>query len=150
MSLTSATGGGGTPAREAASARSASRALCGVMVVGSRSGSSGMIWATTGSRGAGIATSLGAFLLWTKHRFCVRRPQSWLRRTSTREGKGAPLRLPAQGHVLECADKRFLQLAVHAVKDVVGIGTRHRRPVPAILDQGGEDVRDGQHADKVG
>src|SRR5882724_8184993 len=45
------TGGGGTAARDAASARSASRALCGVIVSGSRSGSSGMIWAMTGSSG---------------------------------------------------------------------------------------------------
>ena len=51
MSSALITGGGGTAAREAASARSASRALCGVIVVGSRSGSSGMIWATTGSSG---------------------------------------------------------------------------------------------------
>ncbi len=48
------TGGGGTASREAASARKASRALCGVIVVGSRSGSSGMIWAMTGSSGAGM------------------------------------------------------------------------------------------------
>src|SRR5437868_15279774 len=51
MSSALITGGGGTAAREAASARSASRALCGVSVVASRSGSSGMIWATTGSSG---------------------------------------------------------------------------------------------------
>ena len=51
----------GAFAREAASARSASRALCGVIVVGSRSGSSGMIWAITGSSGAGIWGFLGAF-----------------------------------------------------------------------------------------
>jgi hypothetical protein len=51
MSSALITGGGGTAAREAASARSASRALCGVIVVVSRSGSSGMIWATTGSSG---------------------------------------------------------------------------------------------------
>jgi hypothetical protein len=48
MSSALITGGGGTAAREAASARSASRALCGVIVATSRSGSSGMIWATTG------------------------------------------------------------------------------------------------------
>src|SRR5260370_3521277 len=39
-------------ARVAASARSASRALCGVMVSGSRSGSSGMMISMSGSRGA--------------------------------------------------------------------------------------------------
>src|ERR1700712_4844010 len=46
-----ATAGGGTAARESASARSASRALCGVIAVGSRSGNSGMIWAMIGSSG---------------------------------------------------------------------------------------------------
>ena len=45
-------GGGGMAARAAARARSASRALCGVIVSGSRSGSSGMILAMTGSSGA--------------------------------------------------------------------------------------------------
>src|SRR3954451_25232099 len=46
-----ATAGGGTAARESAKARSASRALCGVITVGSRNGNSGMIWAMTGSSG---------------------------------------------------------------------------------------------------
>src|SRR4051812_29119571 len=57
MSIALATGGGGTAARDAASARSASRALCGVMVVGSRSGSNGMIWATIGSSGVVMSAS---------------------------------------------------------------------------------------------
>jgi len=51
MSSALMTGGGGTAARAAASALSASRALCGVMLSGSRSGNSGMIWAMTGSSG---------------------------------------------------------------------------------------------------
>ena len=55
MSSALATGGGGTAARAAASARNASRALCGVIIVGSRSGSSGMIFSMTGSSGAGMA-----------------------------------------------------------------------------------------------
>ena len=38
-----------------------SRALCGVIVSGSRSGSSGMIWAITGSSGAVMRGSLAAF-----------------------------------------------------------------------------------------
>ena len=58
MSSALATGGGGTAARAAASARNASRALCGVMTAGSRSGSSGMICSITGSRGAGISLAL--------------------------------------------------------------------------------------------
>jgi hypothetical protein len=57
------TAGGGTAAREAASARSASRALCGVNVLGSCSGSSGMISAMTGSSGV-IMRSL-AWICWT-------------------------------------------------------------------------------------
>jgi hypothetical protein len=52
--LTCSTGGGGTSAREAANWRSASRALCGVITRGSRSGSSGMIFSMTGSSGAGM------------------------------------------------------------------------------------------------
>ena len=48
VSIALATFGGGTAARAAASARSESRALCGVKVSGSRSGSSGMIWAIDG------------------------------------------------------------------------------------------------------
>src|SRR3954466_2725862 len=62
MSMALATGGGGTAARDAASARSASRALCGVMVVASRSGSSGMIWATTGSSGVVMRASSDSVL----------------------------------------------------------------------------------------
>ena len=50
----SPTGGGGTAARASAKARSESRALCGVMVVGSRSGSSGMMLAMTASSGSGM------------------------------------------------------------------------------------------------
>src|SRR3954469_20808250 len=56
MSSVLATSGGGTAARDAASARSDSRALCGVMVSGSRSGRSGIIWAMTGSSGAVMKT----------------------------------------------------------------------------------------------
>src|SRR6266702_1707231 len=51
--------GAGMAERAAASARKESRARCGVIVVGSRSGSSGMIWAMTGSSGAAMAGPLG-------------------------------------------------------------------------------------------
>jgi hypothetical protein len=57
-----ATGGGGIAARDAASARNASRALTGVITAGSRSGSSGMIFSIAGSSGAGI--SVGLFWFW--------------------------------------------------------------------------------------
>jgi hypothetical protein len=53
-------------AREAASARKESRALCGVMTARSRIGMSGMIWAMTGSSGAAIFESskfLAGFLV---------------------------------------------------------------------------------------
>jgi hypothetical protein len=68
VSIALATGGGGTAARAAASARSASRALCGVIVSGSRSGSFGMISAMTGSSGVIMVSPRGAGIL-PQHRF---------------------------------------------------------------------------------
>src|SRR5438874_12079120 len=77
------TGGGGMAAREAASARKESRALCGVIVVGSRIGSSGMIWAMTGSSGAAMGSSQGS---WS----CLRVSIDFARRIGNRSHVAMP------------------------------------------------------------
>jgi hypothetical protein len=60
-------------ARAAASARNASRALCGVIVAGSRSGNFGMISAMTGS--SGVTMRFLALIIFHQHRVRLLRRQ---------------------------------------------------------------------------
>jgi hypothetical protein len=71
-------------------------------------------------------------------------------------GQGAPLRLwlvvrlSIERDVAEDLNQRFFELAVHALQYLVGFLARHRRLVGAVLDQGCEDVGDGQNSNDVG
>jgi hypothetical protein len=65
-------------------------------------------------------------------------------------GRPALLASGHQRHVPECLDERAFQLAVHVAQDLVGGLPGHRRPVRPRLDQGGEDVRDGQQPHQIG
>src|SRR5882724_5861940 len=134
------TGGGGTAAREAASARRASRALCGVITSGSRSGSSGMIWAMTESSGVimqGASREIGfPSIAWSDDRYAPRgdrrrRDDFDVERHAPALGQPHPWRFVAGGRAVD--DETFKTVAhdlvafLHIDREAANIGHEDAR-----------------------
>src|SRR6202051_4344350 len=58
--------------------------------------------------------------------------------------------LAIQGHFLERSYQRTFEFSPHAAEDFIRLRAGHARPVSAILDQRGKNIRNGQDADDVG
>ena len=58
--------------------------------------------------------------------------------------------LTVQGHFLERTHERPFELSLHAAQDFIGLRTRQRSLVSAILDQCRKNIRNGQDPHNVG